>query len=54
MTDRGYYSIDLDEKLNENKINFVLYISRHVNFYIDNFKVINESNDVLKHILNIV
>ena len=52
IADRGYYSIDLAEKLNENKINFVLRISRHVNFYIDNLKVINESNEGTIDIFN--
>jgi transposase len=42
IADRGYYSSHLVNKLNENKINFVLRISKHNKFYIDNTDKINE------------
>jgi len=52
IADRGYYSIDLAEKLYENKINFVLRITKHINFYIDNCKVIDKSNEGTIDIIN--
>jgi hypothetical protein len=44
IADRGYYSNHLVKKLNENKINYVLRISKHNKFYIDNINVINKSS----------
>lgn len=44
IADRGYYSNDLIKKLNENKINYVLRISKHNKLYIDNIDVINKSS----------
>jgi len=45
IADRGYYSKHLIEKLNENKINYVLRISKHNKFYIDNINLINKSSE---------
>lgn len=45
IADRGYFSSHLVNKLNENKINFVLRISKHNKFYIDNTDKINESSE---------
>lgn len=45
IADRGYYSSNLIKKLNENKINYVLRISKHNKFYIDNIDLINKSKE---------
>lgn len=45
IADRGYYSKNLIDKLNEHIVNYVLRISKHNKYYIDNTKLINASND---------
>jgi hypothetical protein len=44
IADRCYYSNHLVKKLNENKINYVLRISKHNKLYINNIDVINKSS----------
>lgn len=45
IADRGYYSKNLITKLNENKINFVLRISKHNKLYINNINTINKTTN---------
>ena len=45
IADRGYYSNDLINKLNEKQINFVLLISKHNKLYIHNSDTINKTKE---------
>jgi hypothetical protein len=45
IADRGYYSKELINKLNEYFVNFTLRITKHNKYYIDNIELINKSND---------
>jgi hypothetical protein len=45
IADRGYYSNDLINKLNEKQINFVLRISKHNKLYIHNSDTINKTKE---------
>jgi hypothetical protein len=45
IADRGYYSNHLIQKLNEKKINFVLRISKHNKYYIDNVDKISKLSE---------
>jgi hypothetical protein len=45
VADRGYYSNNIVNKLNEKNINYCLRITKHNKYYIDNKNLIDNSND---------